>query len=276
MVTEINNKRLSIDLLLEAIYRKYDYDFRDYAKASISRRIMLLIDELNLSSITELQHLIIHNPKVFEKVFLKFAIRVTEMFRDPPFFKSLSTDVFPLLSHYPSIKIWHAGGSSGEEAYSLAILLKEHNLLEKTQLYSTDFNNIDLKLGRTGTFNTQHLDLYKKNYIASGGKQSLSDYYTTTNTTFTINNDIKKQILFANHNLVSDHIFGEMNIVICRNVLIYFSRDLQNKVIKLFKDSLTTQGVLCLGSKETLQFTTSKDHFNTINNDWKIYQLKKK
>ena len=272
MASEIDNKRLSIELLLEAIYRKYGHDFRHYALASITRRIDSLIEELNVSSIAELQHLVIYKPKIFEKLFLKFAIRVTSMFRDPLFFSSIKKNVFPAFNKVSSLKIWHAGAASGEETYSMAISLLEHKLLEKTQLYSTDFNNLDLIQGKKGVLEKKHQKLYESNYIESGGNLDFMSFFTQEKDAFIFHKHIRNRILFANHNLIIDQAFGEMNMIICRNVLIYFSRELQDRVIELFKKSLILGGYLCLGSKESLQFSSHFKHFDSIDDNWKIYQ----
>ncbi len=272
----LNNEEIEIKLLLEAIYLKYGYDFRGYSKNHIKRRIKKILTESGLDSISIIQHKILSDKIFFEKVFPSFSINVTEMFRDPSFFVALRKEVIPVLRTYPHIKIWHAGCSSGEEVYSMAIILKEEGLYNKTQIYATDINENVLKKAREGIY---HIDLIKKytlNYNKAEGTASFYDYYRANYDGAILDKSLRENIIFTEHNLVTDGAFGEMNLIICRNVLIYFIRDLQNRVIKLFSDSLCKGGFLCLGSKETLQFSEWVDMFDPFIESEKIYKGKLK
>ncbi len=266
------NEQIEIQLLLEAIYLKYGHDFRNYARASVKRRIMHRLALTGLKSVSEMQHRILREQQFFEILLLDLSINVSEMFRDPTFYKSLRTDVIPILKTYPFIKIWHAGCSTGEEAYSMAILLYEEGLYDRCQLYATDFNDTVLKKAKEGIYPVDSIKEYTLNYQRAGGKESFVNYYTARHGAIIMNRDVKKNIVFANHNLVSDGVFGEMNLILCRNVLIYFNKTLQNRVIKLFYDSLCHYGILCLGSKESLRFSEYYPYFEELVPDEKIYK----
>ena len=271
---EIEN--IEIDLLLDAVYKKYGYDFRNYGKAHIKRRVMHRLATSELSSISHMQHLVLRDESFFEKLLRDLSINVTEMFRDPQFYKAIRQDVIPILKTFPFIKVWHAGCSSGEEVYSMAILFQEEGILDRTQFYATDFNQVVLDIARQGIYSIDRIKEYTLNYQKSGGKKSFSEYYNANYDSVIMNMDLKKNVVFADHNLVTDSVFAEVNMVICRNVLIYFDKDLQNKVIKLFDESLVNGGVLSLGSKENLQFSSSVHRFKPINESQKIYQKKYK
>ncbi|MGA1870516.1 MAG: CheR family methyltransferase [bacterium] len=270
----LENENLEIKLLLDAIYFKYSYDFRDYAKASLKRRIKKRLTLSNLKSISEMQHELLYNIAFFESLLLDFSINVTEMFRDPSFYLALREKVFPVLKIYPFLKIWHAGCSTGEEAYSIGILLHEEQLYERTQIYATDFNEAVLKAAQEGIYSMDKIKTYTTNYQKAGGLKSFSDYYTAKYDRAIINNFLKKNILFADHNLVTDWGFGEMNVIFCRNVLIYFNKKLQNRAIQLFTESLCCGGYLCLGSKESIQFSQYSDMYEVLDRKEKIYQKK--
>jgi chemotaxis protein methyltransferase CheR len=243
------NQEIEIRLLIEALYLKYGYDFRNYSKAHIKRRILNRFQISELNSITEMTHKAIYDSDFVDKILMDLSITVTEMFRDPSFYKALRQSVLPVLRSYPHVKIWHAGCASGEEVYSMAIILREEGLFHKTQIYATDFNPLI------------RIKEFTVNYQKAGGKRSFSDYYKADDETAKLNENLKKNIVFANHNLVIDSVFAEMNLIVCRNVLIYFDRQLQDKVIGLFMESLAGGGFLCLGSKENLQFSP---HFHTF------------
>lgn len=268
------NENIELQLLLQAVYLKYGYDFRNYSKASIKRRIEHRLKKSHLPNISALQHQILNDVHFFEALLLDLSINVTEMFRDPSFYRAVREQVVPVLREYPYLKIWHAGCATGEEVYSMAILLKEEGLYERTQLYATDINEVVLKQARDGIFSINRLKQYTANYQKSGGRKAFSDYYSAHYEHVVMHKSLKENILFSDHNLATDSVFGEMNLIMCRNVLIYFNRELQNRVINLFSDSLCDGGVLCLGAKESIRFLENSESFKDISRDEKIY-LKK-
>jgi chemotaxis protein methyltransferase CheR len=266
------NENIELQLLLEAIYLKYGYDFRKYSRASVKRRVLHRLSLSGLNNLSEMQHQLLHDVEFFETLLRDLSINVSEMFRDPSFYKAIRKEVIPVLKTYPFVKIWHAGCSTGEEAYSMAILLQEEGLYKRTQLYATDFNNAVLQQAKEGIYLVENVKEYTQNYQKSGGKDSFVNYYTAKHDRIIVNRALKTNIVFANHNLVTDGVFGEMNLILCRNVLIYFAKDLQNKVLKLFYDSLCYRGLLCLGSKESLRFSDYADRFEEVVGDEKIYR----
>lgn len=271
-MTTLENENIELQLLLEAIYLKYGYDFREYARASVKRRIMHRLAVAGLNNLAEMLHKLLHDVEFFERILLDLSIHVTEMFRDPSFYHALRTEVIPILRTYPFFKIWHAGCATGEEAYSMAILLKEEGLYARAQIYATDYNNVVLQKAKEGIYPLDQVKEYTQNYQQSGGRASFVDYYTAHHHSIIMNRALKENIVFANHNLETDGIFGEMHLILCRNVLIYFTRKLQNRVIKLFYDSLCPRGILCLGSKESLRFSEYSDRFEDVAVDEKIYR----
>lgn len=273
-LNDLENEDLEIQLLLEAIFLKYGYDFRDYSKAHLKRRIMHRLSLSELSSISEMQHQLLYDRTFLETLLKDFSINVTEMFRDPLFYKAFRQEVVPVLKTYPFIKVWHAGCSSGEEVYSMAILLKEEGLYERTLIYATDFNMGVLEKAKQAIYPIDDIKDYTYNYQQSGGLASFADYYIARYDSVILDHSLKKKIIFADHNLVTDGVFGEMHVVICRNVLIYFNRELQNKVFKLFYESLRKGGFLGIGTKESLRFSDYMEKFDTISETLKIYQKK--
>jgi len=265
---------IEIELFLQAIYLKFGYDFKNYGKAHIRRRIRHRMGASGFSSISEMTHRLLYDPFFYQDVLQDLSITVTEMFRDPDFYKALRTEVVPMLKTYPFVKIWHAGCATGEEVYSMAIMLQEEGVLNRSQIYATDFNQIALQKAKSGIYPIEKIKEYTQNYQKSGGKSSFSDYFNALYGSVKLNESLKKNIVFADHNLVTDGVFGEMNLVICRNVLIYFDKDLQNKVLNLFYDSLIPGGFLCLGSKESLRFADKANAFDTITEHEKIYRRK--
>ncbi len=265
---------IEIELILKAIFVKYGYDFRNYSKAHVKRRLLNRLITSNLKSISEMQHKVLREPDFFEIMLRDLSINVTEMFRDPSFYKALRKEVIPVLRTYPFIKIWHAGCSTGEEVYSFAVLLKEEGLYDRAQIYATDFNHDVLDIAKKGIYPIDRIKEFTANYQAAGGTQSFSDYYMANYNSVIFDQSLKKNLVFAEHNLVTDSVFAEVNLVICRNVLIYFNKDLQNRVIDLFYDSLNNGGYLALGSKETIQFTSKADKFETVNAKEKLYKKK--
>lgn len=280
-VPELNEESLpqdaqviEINLLLEAIYQRYGYDFRDYGKAHAKRRILHRLALSGIGTISELQHRILYDEPFFHLVLQDLSINTTEMFRDPEFFLSLREQVIPLLKTYPFIKIWHAGCSTGEEVYSMAILLKEEGLLNRSQIYATDFNPSALQKARDAIYSAAQMKEYTRNYIKSGGKFSFSDYYNARYDSAILKKTLKENVVFADHNLVTDSVFGEMNLIMCRNTLIYFNKNLQDRVVGLFRDSLVSGGFLCLGSKESITFSQHKEVFDPVVGKWKIFRKK--
>lgn len=268
------NENIEIELFLQAIYMKFGYDFRNYGKAHIKRRVRHRLSVSDFDNVCELINKMLYDPVFYQEVLQDLSITVTEMFRDPDFYLAVRKEVVPLLKTYPFIKIWHAGCATGEEVYSMAILLKEEGLLKRSQIYATDFNQMALQKARNGIYPIERIKEYTQNYQKSGGKASFSDYYNARYESVILNESLKENIVFADHNLVTDGVFGEMNLVICRNVMIYFDKDLQNKVIKLFYDSLVPGGFLCLGSKESLRFADIAHKFDVTTERQKIYRKK--
>jgi chemotaxis protein methyltransferase CheR len=268
---QLENQDIEIRLLVEAIYQKYGYDFRNYSQAHVKRRILNRFNLSGMKHITDMIHESVYNHKFVDQLLTDLSITVTEMFRDPPFYKVLREEILPILQSYPFIKIWHAGCASGEEVYSMAIMLKEEGLYAKTQIYATDFNPLIIKQAKDGIFPINRMKEFTMNYQKAGGKGAFSDYYTASYESAKLLDALKKNIVFATHNLVTDSVFAEVNLVVCRNVLIYFDRELQDKVIRLFVDSLPGGGILCLGSKENLQFSDHYDQFNPLVAKERIY-----
>ncbi len=271
--TEIEN--LEIKLLLEAILQRYGYDFRQYSSASIKRRIKHFLIGTDFDRISELIPHLIHDRALFESLMLSMTVTTTEMFRDPPVYKALRKKVFPFLKTYPFIKIWHAGCASGEEVYSMAIMLKEEGLYERAQIYATDLNEKALKNAKEGIFPIGSIKKYTRNYQKAGGTKSLSDYYHADSESVIMKRGLRKNILFSPHNLVTDSAFGEMHLIMCRNVFIYFDKPLQERVLELFHDSLVLKGFLCLGTKESMRFSGISHKFKGIADRENIYQAKR-
>ncbi len=266
------NEKIEIELLIQAIYLKYGYDFRDYSKASRRRRILGRLSKSGLSTISEMQHKLLHDPVFFEKLLLDLTVNVSEMFRDPSFFKAVRKTVVPELKKLPFVKVWHAGCSTGEEVYSMAILLREEGIFNALTIYATDVNEAVLAEAKKGVFPIDKMKDYTRNYKMAGGLASFADYYTARYDHTIVDRGLRKNIVFSDHNLVTDGVFGEMDLIICRNVLIYFNRDLQDRVFGLFADSLRVGGFLCLGSKETMMFSKHAKHFESVVKKEKIYR----
>lgn len=268
----MDNETIELELLLQAIYLKYGYDFRDYAKASIKRRVLRRLSLSKANSISEMQHMLLYDQTFFDSLLLDLSINVSAMFRDPSFYKAIRDKVVTVLKTSPLIKIWHAGCSTGEEAYSMAILLKEEGLYESTQIYATDFNQVVIEKAKEGIYSIDRMKENTINYHKAGGKTSFSDYFKAKYESAIIDKSLKEKILFADHNLVTDSDFGEMDMIVCRNVFIYFNKDLQNRIVKLFRDSLRKGGFLCLGSKESIRFSKYRDDFESVVANEKIYR----
>lgn len=265
-------EKIEIQLLLEGLFLKYGYDYRDYAYPSIRRRVWHRVHAENLKTITGLLEKVFYDSECLQRLVADFSINVTEMFRDPQFFRDFKEKVIPLLKTYPSIRIWHAGCSTGEEVYSMAILLHEEGLYEKTKIYATDINTDVLRIAKSGSFPLENMKKYTNNYLQAGGERAFSDYYKVTDTGVKFDPSLSKNIVFAQHNLVTDSSFNEFHVILCRNVLIYFNKNLQNKVHQLFYDSLGMFGVLCLGNKESINYTNIAEYYEVISNAQKIYR----
>jgi chemotaxis protein methyltransferase CheR len=272
--TRGKNDEIEIRLLLEAIYLKYGYDFRQYGKAHLKRRILRRLGLSQLASISEMQHRILIDRDFFETLLLDLSINVSEMFRDPHFYLAVRQEVVPELKTYPFVRIWHAGCATGEEVYSMAIMLTEEGLYERSQIYATDFNEVILQRAREGIYPVSAVREYTSNYQKAGGTGSFSDYYTAKYDAVIFHQKLREKIVFADHNLATDGVFGEMHLIFCRNVLIYFEKELQQRAIQLFYESLRPGGFLCLGAKESLRFTDLEDRFETFLAPEKIYRKK--
>lgn len=268
----LSNEDIELELLLEGILLKYGYDFRNYSRAHIKRRVLRRLSLTGMSNICEMLKKVLENKGFFEILLGDFSISVTEMFRDPSFYGVLRKEAVPILRTYPFIKVWIAGCATGEEVYSVAILLQEEGLYERCQIYATDFNENVLKIAEKGIYPMDTIDTYTTNYNDSGGKSQLADYYTSAYDSVIFHQRLKDRVIFADHNLVSDGVFGEMQLIICRNVLIYFDKMLQNKVLKLFNESLSHGGILCLGTKESLGSTSLEERFIELDKKERIFQ----
>lgn len=263
---------IELQLLLEAIFLRYGYDFRNYSKAHIKRRVLHRLGASQLATVTELQNKVLRDRDFFVEFLSDLSINVTELFRDPDFYKSLRENVIPKLRTYAWFKIWHAGCATGEEVYSLAILLQEEGLLDRCQIYATDFNQKVLEIAREGVYHKDEIEQYERNYLLSGGKRKLSDYYQSMYGSVMFNKDLSSRIVFADHNLVTDSVFADVNLIMCRNVLIYFEKSLQENVVGLFYESLVPSGILCLGTKESLKFTRHEKLFELIDERQRIFK----
>jgi chemotaxis protein methyltransferase CheR len=265
-------ERVEIELLLEGVFRHYGFDFRSYAYASIRRRLWKRTEAEGLSSISELQARVLHDESAMERLLLDLSVSVTAMFRDPEFYRVFREDVVPLLRTYPFIRIWHAGCSTGEEVYSTAIVLEEEGLLERTRIYATDINVAVLQQARAGIFPLNRMQEYTENYIRAGGTRSFSEYYTAKYDGALFSPSLTRNTVFSQHNLVTDRSFSEFTVIFCRNVLIYFDRELQNRVHTLFYDSLVTLGILALGSKESLRFSQYEPCYEKLHSRERLYR----
>ena len=273
MVTDAQDlEEIEVALLLEAVYRRYGFDFREYAPASLKRRLWRRAHAEGVTTITALQERVLHDASCMERLLLDLSINVTAMFRDPSFYASFRERVVPLLRTYPFTRIWIAGCSSGEEVYSLAILLEEEELLGRSRIYATDINQTVLDRARLGVFALEKMQEYTQNYLQAGGTRAFSEYYLASYDGAVFDKRLVENVVFAQHNLVSDRTFNEFHVIVCRNVLIYFDRSLQERVLSLFDDSLVTYGVLGLGRKESLRFSSLAGGYEELDAVEKIYR----
>ncbi|KPA15119.1 chemotaxis protein R [Candidatus Magnetomorum sp. HK-1] len=273
MKQEITN--IEIQLLLEGIYRIYGYDFRNYSLASLKRRIKKRMNAERVNTISGLQEKVFHQPETMQNLFFDLSINVTEFFRNPPFYKMFRKKVLPVLKTYPFARIWHAGCSTGEEVYSMAILLKEEGVYDRCKIYATDMNEMVTKKAKQGIFKLESMKKHTQNYIHAGGTEEFSKYYTAHYQNAIFNSSLKKNVVFAQHNLVTDSSFNEFNVILCMNVMIYFNKTLQEKVIGLLDKSLCNFGLLCVGEKESLNYTSFNNKYTPLDDHQKIYQKMK-
>ncbi len=265
-------KNIELPLLLEAMYQRYGYDFRDYAMASMKRRIQQAMHKEGVHSISAYQERILYDEEAMARFLNEVSVTVTAIFRDPAFYKLLRDRVLPTLKSFPLIRVWHAGCATGEEAYSMAIVLHEERLLNKAKCYATDINQRVLEIGKQGIYPINQMKEYTTNYQKAGGEASFSDYYTAKHDRVILQQFLRSNIVWAQHNLVSDSTFNEFHLILCRNVMIYFNRTLQDRVHRLIYNSLAIGGVLGLGHGETLQFTPYEDCYEVIDRTEKLYR----
>jgi chemotaxis protein methyltransferase CheR len=263
---------LETDLFLEAIYRHYGHDFRQYAPASLKRRIGIAMNQEKVDTISGLQEKILHDPASMERFLLTVSINVTALFRDPEFFLLLRKKVMPMLGTYPFLRIWHAGCSTGEEVYSTAIMLEEEGLYDRCRIYATDMNQSVLRQAREGIFPAATVQQGAGNYARAGGKKSLSEYYTSAYGNAIFRSSLRENIVFSQHNLAIEGSFNEFHLILCRNVMIYFTKPLQQRVHQLIYESLAMFGILGIGSKETLQFTPHEKDYEQLQTGAKLYR----
>lgn len=272
---QLELEKLEIDLLLDAVNRRYGYDFRHYASTSLKRRIQRFLGQCDEPTVADLIPRLLHDKQFFQSFLFAISVTVTEMFRDPHVYKTLREQAIPQLKTYPFLKIWVAGCATGEEVYSLAILLEEEGLLKRCQLYATDINEEALSKARQGIYDTARLKEYTVNYQSAGGHASFADYYHSRYGSAIMRESLRKNIVFSGHNLVTDAAFGEMHLVVCRNVLIYFDNYLQNRVLGLFRESLAPGGFLLLGTKESLLGFPGKEEFVRVGPGENLFQRRR-
>ncbi|MEH2417976.1 CheR family methyltransferase [Nostoc sp.] len=263
---------IEIHLLLEGLYQYYGYDFRDYALSSLKRRIQGFMQLEGLANVSALQEQLLHNRAYLERFLLALTVNVTSMFRDPSFYNTFRNQVIPFLQTYPFIRIWHAGCSTGEEVYSMAILLQEEGLYHRCRIYATDMNEKVLQNAKSGIFSLKLMQEYTHLYLKAGGKKSFSEYYTAAYDNAIFRASLRENVVFAQHNLATDSSFNEFNVILCRNVLIYFNQVLQKRVHELFYNSLCTFGILGLGRQESIRFTPYEQYYEEIIKGEKIYK----
>jgi chemotaxis protein methyltransferase CheR len=266
------NFDLELPLLLDAIYQRYHYDFRHYARSTIKRRLATALDKLDCRSLSQLQDRLLHEPAVFPQLLDYMTVQLSDLFRDPPYFRAIRQQVLPMLRTYPSLKVWVAGCSTGEEAYSFAILLQEEGLLARTLIYATDINPNALERAETGRYDIDRIPGFTENHRLAGGTSSLSTQYNAAYGGAVFDRRLRDRIVFSDHSLATDSVFAEVNLVSCRNVLIYFDVGLQNRALGLFHDALPRKGILGLGAKETLRFSNYARSFSALAPTERIYQ----
>ncbi len=270
-MSELDTIDIEIELLIQAVYQKFQYDFRSYSRSSLRRRMIYALSRFGLNNVSEILHKLLHEEDFFPKLLDYLVVNTTEMFRDPEYFQSLKVNVFPFLKTFPSIKVWVAGCSTGEEIYSISILLREAGF-KKVMIYATDINPKNLESAQRGIYSIDAIKKASKSYQLAGGERSLSDYYEVAYDSVKFDSSLIENVVFSDHSLATDSVFSEMHLISCRNVLIYFERKLQDRVFHLFSGSLIRDCFLGIGNKETVQFSSSKDDFTVIDTKNKIYQ----
>jgi chemotaxis protein methyltransferase CheR len=271
-IDEASLAEIELDLFVRAMQRRHGYDFSQYAQASLLRRVRQLADTLECGSISGLTSRTLHQPELLPRLLEGLSVPVSDMFRDPPVFRALREQVLPLLASYPHIDIWQAGCAHGEEVYSLAILLEEAGLYERSHIFATDLSTAALQRAQDGIYPAREAQQWSRNYLAAGGERSFADYYSVRYDLLKIDKRLRRNVTFAQHNLVSDMVFCEAHLVLCRNVLIYFSNPLQSHALALFRDSLVRGGFLCLGLRESTDFATSVAEFIPLAQPLRIYR----
>lgn len=265
-------EKIEIQLFLEGVFRLYGYDFRDYSNSSIRRRILHLVENEKLNTISGLQEKVLHDRKYMERFLMAVSINVTAMFRDPQFYIAFRKKAVPLISSLPFIRIWHVGCSTGEEVYSMAILLKEEGLYERVKIYATDINELVLSKAKKGIYPLSSMKEYTDNYIKAGCTRSFSEYYTADDKNAIFAENLQKNVVWAQHNLVTDSSFNEFDVIICRNVMIYFNKTLQKQVHELLLNSLKENGILGLGTAESMKFTPFENHYEELDGKMKLFR----
>lgn len=265
---------IELRLLLDAVFYRYHYDFRNYARASVKRRVRAALRELHCEDLGRLQSLILHDENAFSTLLRCLSVQVTDMFRNPGFFELFRREIIPVLRTYPSIRIWVAGCSTGEEIYSYAIILREEGLLERSLLYGTDISPEALRKAEAGVYSLSRMREFSQNHRLTGAQQSLSEHYTTGKKEAVFDRALKRKIVFADHSLATDNVFAEVQVVSCRNVLIYFDGELQNRALEVMTRALCRRGFLGLGARETLQFSAQDDAFEQTSLDYRWYRKK--
>jgi chemotaxis protein methyltransferase CheR len=263
---------IELRLLIDAIYQRYHYDFRGYAAASLKRRLSIASAHFGCDTLSQLQHRVLHDPATFPQLLTYLTVPVSEMFRDPECFRALREQVMPVLRTYPSLRIWIAGCSTGEEVYSLAILLREEGLLQRALIYATDINAHSLQQAAAGVYALERMSGFTENHRRSGARASLSDYYSAAYGRAVIDQSFRRHIVFADHSLATDSVFAEVQLILCRNVLIYFNRELQDRAIGLFSEALCRNGFLAIGSRESLRFSSHAREFLDLDAPNRIFQ----
>ena len=270
--TADSNFDIELQLIVEAIYLRYHYDFRTYAKASLKRRMSTAMGRFGCQTLSQLQDRVLHDPAAFASLLEYLTVQVSDMFRDPSYFASLRNTVLPMLRTYPSLKVWVAGCSAGEEVYSLAILLREEGLLARTIIYATDINAKALQKAESGVYGLERVAGFTANHRKSGARSSLSDYYTAAYGKAVFDKSLRKNVVFSDHSLATDSVFAEVQLVSCRNFLIYFDRQLQDRALGLFSEALCRKGFLGIGARESVRFSAHADTFDELVRDDRIYQ----
>lgn len=270
--SELKVEDIEVRLFLEALRYRYEYDFREYSLTSLRRRLSQACEHFQCRSVSMLQDRVMHGPDCLEELLSFLTVQVSEMFRDPLYYRAIREEVIPHLRTYPSLKVWVAGCSTGEELYSLAILFREEGLCDRTIFYATDINSVALKKAEAGIYSIDRMQDFTRNYQASKGKGSLSEYYSAAYGRAVFDKSLRKKVVFSNHSLVTDRVFAEVQLVSCRNVMIYFNSELQDRATKLFQDSLNPRGFLGLGLRESLRFSQHTAAFRAVNSEARLYQ----